>query len=340
MTTKLSKVSFFFYLLVYDYIWIRAVLFPYFYNHFGSMAFFYSILLALLVGILLALIPKKVFHFDYEKPYLQSKFKYFHNFLLALESLVGISFCSYVLSTVFVENVNILLLLFGIGIVISILSFLKPSDIIQIATLFSIVGMFLVAFSFIYYVKIDPSLLLPIRYVAWYAVPIFSVMMIADNLTILLIDRESIQLSKPLVLLPILVSLGFFSFEMFMLQTSAGSELLKDVNWVGFVCLSFKPVTKYVGNFDFAYIACIVICCVFKYALNWSVIRNSYAHKKKSANWIICALLVLGSWLCYLLVPTGQPFFMVTSVLLLLGILILFWHFKEVYYVRRVKKQQ
>ena len=338
VNNRLSKLSFFLYVFIYDYVWIRIILFPYFYETFHSMAFFYSLLLTLIVRFFVLLLPKKILNHDYENRYMKSKFKHFYNIVLAVESIIGMAYCAYVLSSVFVRRCNPVVLIVPFSVVMAVISFLKPSDIVQIATWFIIGCIGFIVISFIYTVPMDYSLLFPLKSYSWYFIPIYALLLLSDNLTLLLMDKKNFRLSKPTFLFSILISLFFFNFELLFTLTTTGDTLLEGLPWLGFLSLSIKPVTKYVGNFDFAYIILILVCCIFKYAFNWSVIRNAFKQKSKKLTWIIAVCLSISSSVVAALWIKSD--FLIDFVLIVfgVGILILGWMLKEVYHASASKK--
>lgn len=339
MQSNLSKVSFFLYVFSYNYIWLRILLFPILYNTYGSMAFFYAVVLCLSLTFILYLFPKKIFKFNYVEQYKKSFFKHICNLLLAVESFVGISMCAILITHIFISDAEPIPIIIGFCLIISILSKLKTSDVIQISTWFTLLGFFLIIISFSYFISIDATMILPFKTITWFTIPFYVLVILGDNVTLLLLDKEQFKSSKSIYVIPIVVAMLSFSFELFMLLCSAGSELFKDLPWVGFICLSIQPVTRYIGNFDFAYIYCIIICCIFKYSFNWSVIRNSFKKIRKWEPYLTGILLVTGTILAYFFIPVSSEVLRWLCFILIAGLLLLLWMFKEVYYVSRNKKE-
>lgn len=338
MKSKLSRVSFFLYLFSYNYIWFRTLLFTYFYNQFESMAVFYALLLCLGVTFLIWMLPKKILQHDYTSAYQKSKTKYVYNIILAIESIIGIIYCAYILSSVFVQKSSPFAIMIVFALTVSVLSKLKTSDIVQISTLFYILGVLLSLFSFLFFISVDMTTLLPFKEKNWLALPIFVIIILGDNASVLLMDKESFIMSKPMFIFPIMLAILSFAFELLMLQSSAGTEVFKNLNWVGFICFSIQPITKYSSNFDYVYIYLLVISCIFKYAFNWGIIRNSFKKTNKNDFWKILIVLLVGIYTAYTFFFSNERAMWYVSILLGISVLMFVWMFKEVYHAAKARQ--
>lgn len=299
------------------------------------MCWFYALLIALIVGIILIIAPKFIYTIDYCSKYKNSIYKYFHNLLLILESAVGISFCVQILYSLFFTDINCYMAILGISIVIGLVSSDKPSDIIQLSTLFNILTIFLIIFGFIYFIPIDFSLIFPFNTGSIYPIIFSSGLIICNNLNLLLMDKDNFNISKFKVVFPILMAIIFFSFELFSIIITMGDRLLSNIPWIGFVILSIKPVAKYVGNFDFAYIILIIVFSVFKFGFNLSIIRSSY---KKTHNALIMLIVGILGIVAYKLLPYNDKTYWIISIVILLEGLLIIWLIKEGIYDRKTKE--
>lgn len=335
MDIKLSKVSFFLFVFFYNYLWLRLIIFPYMYDMYGSMSFWYCFII-MGVCLILLLIPNKIYRYDYSKSYIKSRFKYIYNFILVLEIILGIVIGSGYLSR-FVNDINTLLLIIGISVVISVISNMKGSSLINMATIFNIVCLILVMLSFIYFIPIDVTILLPVEFNK-YSVLLIGIFLICDNLSFLLLDKESFCLNKIRLVAPIVLSVIFFCFEIFMLITSSGDSFFKGKDYVGIMVMMIKPVAKYVGNFEFVYIVCLILVLVFKFGFNLSIVKNSVDTSNRYIKNIPCYLIILGAILAHYFIDSS------ISKSLIVGsnylkIICLTWVFMEGYHVWKTKRK-
>ncbi len=335
--TKLSRISFFLFVSVYNYIWLRMIMFPYFYNEYGSMGIYYIAIIGVVVLLIFLLIPKAIMKYLYDDAYKKSIFKFFYNTILLLENIFGIAFCVYLLTKIFIPTGNFFIMLSLITITIVVLSHYKPKDVMELSTLFIILGYAILSLTLFFQPNLDTSIFLDFKKTSLWALPLFVFMFIGDNLTFL-INKKDIQFSKLNFIMAIFMALFFFGAEYFILVGNAGDTYFKGLNWVGFISLSIEPITRYLGNFDFAYIFYIMICCIFKYAYNLSIIRNSIQlnHKLMSGIMLI-TVFTLGS-VCYLCIPMEDLYMKVVASLLILSSTLMFWLIKEWYCARKSKE--
>lgn len=335
--TKLSKVSFFLFVSAYNYIWFRIIIFNSLYNQVGNMGLLYTIILAILVLLFFALLPKKLLEKNYSTALQKSYFKIFYAVILLLESIFSVSFCSYLLAEVFIKQANYLLIIGGMTLAIVIVSRFKPKDVIELSTLFNIMGYGILFLSFFFLPSLDLSVLFPVKNIDWWYILFFMLLIISDNFT-LLIHKKDIQFHKFHFSMGLLLAIVFLATEYFLLITIAGTEYFKNVNWVGFICFSIEPVSRYVGSFDFAYIFYILISCIFKYSFNCSLIQNSFHLSSKLLSITIAGLLFGFGVLSYYRIPMNSQLLMMTCILICLSGLILFWMLKECYFVRKTEE--
>lgn len=58
--TKLSRVSFFLFVTIFNYLWLRIVMFQYFYNEYGSMGLYYTVIIGIAMLLIFVFLPKKI----------------------------------------------------------------------------------------------------------------------------------------------------------------------------------------------------------------------------------------------------------------------------------------
>lgn len=335
--TKLSKISFFLFVTGYNYIWLRVLVFNYFYNEFGGMGIYYTAIMAVAVVLLFALVPKKLMHHNYEEAYKKSYFKYFYSIIILLENIIGIVFSVYLLSRIFIPTANFYVMLVIVSLAVVALSYYRPKDIMEISTLFFIVGYGILMLSLFFYPDLDVTLLLPFKSLNYWVLPFFAIVFFGENL-IFLIDKREVTFSKLNLIMAVFVSLLLFGAEYFILICNAGDTIFKGISWVGFISLSIEPISKYIGNFDFAYIFYILICCIMRNAYNMSIVRNNMdIHHKFMSVLLLATVVILGS-VSFLFIPFNHFAYMVVAILLITSSSIFVWFLKECYYVRKVKE--
>lgn len=334
--TKLSKVGFFLFVLNFNYLWLRIIVFNYFYNNFGNMGLIYGLILTAIVLVLICVIPKKIINTDFKNSYNKSIFKYLYGFIIFIETVVGLSIVVYMLHKIFISDSNYLILLSLLCLCIGFISNNQVKDIMEISTLFSIIGYGLFFISLIYFPSIDYSLLLPIKYDNPIVLILFSLMIFGDNLKIL-INKENIKINKWLFVIPIIIAILLFCLEYFILIGNAGTIIFKDIYWVGFICLSLEQVTKYIGNFDFIYIYLILVCSIFKFSLNMNLFRETIKNKSNIINLGIGIILFICCLLIYRFIKIND-LISLSPYIISASIIILLWFLKECYFVRRIKE--
>ncbi|MDE6660343.1 MAG: hypothetical protein K2J93_00780 [Anaeroplasmataceae bacterium] len=335
--TKLSKISFFLFVSVYNYLWLRIIMFPYFYNTYGNMGVYYTAIIAVAMILVFAFLPKRLMQHDYVEGFKKSNFKYFYSAILLLENIFGVTFCLYLLSKIFIPSGNYYIMLGFVAIVLVALSYYQPKDIMEIATLFIILGYAILTLTLFFYPDLDTSLLFPIKETSIISLPIFVVLFFGDNLTFL-INKKDVEFTKLNFIMAIFSAFILFGVEYFILITNAGDTLFKGLNGVGFISLSIEPISKYIGNFEFAYVFYILISCIFKYSYNLSVLRNSIEIHKHFMAVVLFIMIVALCSVCYIFIPLQGLYLRVVAVLLLCGFLILFWFLKECYHVRKTEE--
>lgn len=251
---------------------------------------------------------------------------------------MGIIYCSYLLSEIFILKSNFYIILFFLILTIFILSMYNHTDIINISTLFIIIGYLILFLTLFFYPNLDISLLFPIKFNDnYFPIFIFILLIFFDNLK-LLIYQEKIKSFKKIYILGIISSILLNSLEYFILITNSGDTYFNGLNWIGFISLSIEPISKYLGNFDFAYVYYIVVCCIFKYSYNFSLIKESIKNNKL----INFSLFILTTILClifYKFIKINDTFLGILTFILLISISLLFWFIKEYLYARKIERK-
>ncbi len=335
--TKLSKVSFFLFVSTYNYIWFRIIVFKYFYTSIGNMGLLYAAILAVCVLLFFIFLPKKLMNYDYEAAFQKSYFKFFYMIFLFLEAILSISFCCYLISSIFIPNSKYWIILLGVVLAITVISSSTTRDVIELSTLFNIVGYLILLTSFLFLPQMDFSILLPFKNVKWLTILFYFMFIIGDNFS-LIINKKDISFNRINFILGIATAILLFGIEYTILICSAGTEFFNGLNWVGFVCFSIEPVSKYIGNFDFAYIFYILVSCIFKYAHNVSLVRNSMTLSSKGVGAVIFIMLLVLGLISFYFIPMGDKLLLIISIFVLGSFSILFWFIKECYFVRKIKE--
>ena len=335
--TKLSRVSFFLFVTIFNYLWLRIVMFQYFYNEYGSMGLYYTVIIGIAMLLIFVFLPKKLLHYTYEDAFKKSYFKYFYFAIKILETIFGLSFCVYLLSKIFIPTGNFYIMM-GLMLMASVLlSYYKPKDVIEVSTLFIILGYAILGLTLFFQPNLDAKVFLPLKETSFWALPFFALMFFGDNLTFILYKKD-VSFSKTNFIMAILTSIIFFGIEYFIFIGNVGDTYLKGINWVGFISLSIEPITRYLGNFDFAYIFYIMICCIFKYGFNLSIIRNNISMNHKLMTGILAVTIFAMGCVCYIFIPMKDLYFKVIACLLMLSAIIVFWYIKECYHARKTEE--
>ncbi|MBQ9124246.1 MAG: oligosaccharide repeat unit polymerase [Acholeplasmatales bacterium] len=274
MYKRISMVSLFFFILSYNYIWLRTTLFPHFYNTYGVNGIFYILFIAMVIGLFFLILPKALYKIEY-KEYEKSKYKNFLNAILFIRIALGIAIVGVILYTLFFYDYPLIMSIIGIVLVILIISNSKPSDIIQISTLFGIIGLLLYFFYLYQFIELDFSLISFDFKLDNYILYILLAALIFDNLIYLITDKEKLKITKKTVIIGIMISFLLLLFEYSFLTLSSGDELFKNSPLSGFQALSIEPITRFNGNFDYIYIVLIITSIVFKMSYFLSIIKNS-----------------------------------------------------------------
>ncbi|MDE5855640.1 MAG: hypothetical protein K2H06_01190, partial [Anaeroplasmataceae bacterium] len=198
-------------------------------------------------------------------------------------------------------------------------------------------GYSILTLTLFFYPNIDVSYLFPMKETSIISLPIFAVMFFGNNLTFL-INKKDVQFTKMNFIMAIFSAFILFGIEYFILITNAGDTLFKGLNGVGFISLSIEPITKYIGNFEFAYVFYILISCIFKYSYNMSVLRSALDIHKHLMSVVLFLMFVVLCTVCNMYIPMDGLYLRVVAVLLLCGFLILFWFIKECYHARETEE--
>lgn len=328
---KTSKISFFLFVFFYNYLWLRILIFPNLYNNFGTTGFIMFIFIMLGIISITLFIPKKIFKINFSKQYNDSWYRWLNCLLIILETIINICFTVYFLNKVFIEESNIYMILILIGIGVILVSNLLPNEIIDLSTLFHICGLVLIGISLIVTPKMEIDYLFIVKDINVWFIVIFVSFIIVDNLKIL-INKDFLDIQKSNFIMPIIFSILLCIIEYGFLIMTVGDKALLKLTYVGFLELSFMPVTKYFGDFNFVYIYLLLICVVFKNSFNVSLVKNSIDLNKNVFNLILIFVLFLCSTIILNCIEISRLYlYLVLVVLLNAGI---FWMIGKCYFVR------
>lgn len=336
---KISRVSLFFFILSFNYLFLRAIAFPLIYDNYGTSGNIYILIVIGILALLFLFLPKAFYNTDFNSEYNKGKIKWLINFLLLLRIILGVGTSVAILQELFFYDYNYLVLLFGILLVVMVISSLKSNEIIQISTLFGIaviMGYFLFLFN---YINIDFSLILhdfdfdiKLILIAIVLCTFF------DNLYLFNSNKDGVFLSKRLVIFALLSSFILFSFEYGILALSSGEELFKNNQLVGFQALGIEPVSRHNGNFDFVYILMIGVASIFKFSYFLSIIKDSFNKTPKKLFYVVLfvALFILIILVRELLKLHQMVATYSVIVLFLLGVIMFIWMIKVIISVKKV----
>lgn len=327
---KISRVSLFLFIVIYNFLFLRIVIFPHLYDNFGNNGIIYILVIiaSFILGVLF--LPKRIFNIDFNKKYKESKFKYFFNFLLFLRIIIGISLCGYVLNNIFFYDYKYWIIILGIIGVIVLLSFLKTNEIIELSTLFGFVVLACYMLFIYFLIDLDYKLIFKdFSFKFDLIVFILPFLLTIDNSIILLTNKEGLTLSKYNIIGGVVLALFLFGLEYLLLGLSSGDKIFYNDELVGFYSLGIEAVTRHNGNYNFVYIVMIVVSGIFKFSYFLSIInktKNINGYKYFLYFFIILfacigLFFVINNYLNYL------KFFIL--IVLLISSLVWFWFLKE-----------
>lgn len=332
--TKLSRVSLFLFILTYNYLLLRVIIFDYSYNYMEGLGIIaILIVMGLIIGINLIL-PKSLFQIDFFKSYKKSIYKYFHLFQTIVEAVLLITFSANLLANIFIQDAIFHIILLVILVVICFISNSSSSDCIEIGTMFGLIGNVFLIISLIFMPKLDYSYL-RIGQINYLLILAFFLMLFSDNIQLLLNEEKSV-LSKPLYISAIAFSLSLILIEYFILICTSGSKYFNGLEYIGFISFLIKPVTRYIGNFEFVYIFFIVVAIVFRYSFKFSLLKRAFNLSNKVFNLVLLILLFVSSSLLEFFYPKNYLVIIIMTVSS--GILIFLWFIKEMYNVKKFER--
>ncbi len=334
---KQSRLCLFLFLLIYNYIFLRSIVFPYCYKEYGYNGIWIIICVLALVILLFLVLPKKIYNSSYLATYNKSKIKIPINIILLMRIILGISIASITLYELFFYKSLYYLIPLAFIIVIFIISKLKPKEIIELSTLFSLVIMLLYALYIYDFIELDFYLIKKSFNLSfsWIAI-LFSVCLFLDNLLILLTNELNDKPKKLVMIGGISLAMIAMLFEYLLLILSSGNHIFINERYIGYLTLMIEPVSRYNGNFDYIYILFLGCGVIFKFSYFFSIIRQSV---NIELNWfkmiIFIALFFLLCLLIYMLYEFINIYLTVIIILLILGFFVLFWILKECYYAKK-----
>lgn len=331
---KLSRVSFFLFVFFYSYLWLRTIIFNYFYNNFGTEGFVLGLVMLLIVGVLMFFVPKKINKLNWNNLLKKSGIKWLLTIINVLEIVFLTCYVSLYLKDVFINQSNLIILVIFLGIVIIYVSNMKSNEVIDMSTLFYIFGIVLIVISFMIMPKIETEYLFISGSGGRKGLLIMSGFLFLDSIKLSLVDKEKIKYNSSL---PFICGILLMLIEYGLLIMMAGDKTFIGLDYVGFLKLSFMPVTKYFGDFNFVYIYLMVVCLVFRSAFNLSVIKENIKVNKTIINLILFSLIVGSSLILLKNMPINGLYKCVILIVYLM-VFVFIWMIWECNYVRKSKR--
>ena len=283
---KLSKVSFFIFTFFYNYLWLRILLVRYLYNDFKESGWLILLIIIVMISFILIILPKKILNFNYLHFLDIMPIKVIYTLLNILEVGMLIGFGVNVLSKEFIIESNPFIMILVVSICIMLIGKLKHFEIINLSTLFYLFGVVLIVFSLFFVTNINKEVydLFIVNNSNFLSAILLGLIIVINNFKIIL-NKEGLYFKKNVFIIAVIFSLLFLLIEYGLLIIRAGGILFKDINHVGFLCLSFMPVTRYLGDFNFIYIYLIIISLVFKSGFD-------ITHIPKGVKYYACCFLI------------------------------------------------
>lgn len=334
---KQSRLCLFLFLLIYNYIFLRSIVFPYCYKEYGYNGIWIIISVLALLILLFLILPKEIYNNIYFASYIKSKIKILINIILLIRVILGISIASITLYELFFYKSLYFFIPLAFIIVIFIISKLKPKEIIELSTLFSLVIMLLYSLYIYDFIDLDFYLIKKSFDFSFSGVAIlFSACLFLDNLLILLSNELNDKPKKAIMISGIAFSVITMLFEYVLLILSSGDYIFINEKYIGYLTLLIEPVSRYNGNFDYIYILFLGCGAIFKFSYLLSIIRQSINIKYNFFKSIVfIVLFFLLCLLIYMLYEFINIYLTVIIILLALGLFVLFWILKECYYAKK-----
>lgn len=333
---KISRVSLFFFIFNYYYLFLRIFLFPYLYKEYGVSAYMIILLIILVTIIFLLIIPKRIYKMNTGNKVQKSVFKYIYNILILIRVGVTIYVTSLILHDNFFTGNNNILLAFGLVIGIICVSKLLNHEIIDISTFFYMFGLLVTLLSFFDIIELDFSLLkssnLKMPDISFYYI-LFSYL--ADLVILVVTNEEKKDFNKINLIIPIVFSFILVFIEYYLLILVCGDTLFKDYISIGFLSLSIQKVSVLVGNVSFLYMYLIIISTVFKesYLLSSFRINNKRLFSILEGICLFGIIIILNQLQVSLNVGLK-----ILMYILLGGYIIVPWFIKEIVNARKFKE--
>ena len=109
-----------------------------------------------------------------------------------------------------------------------------------------------------------------------------------------------------------------------------GDKVFLDLDYVGFIKMSFMPVTKYFGDFNFVYIYLLIICLLFKASYDLKKIKEIIDVDNKTINIISCILFFGLSLFVHFNIFIGKLFWWVVIIEYLMVFLLIWIGWKKI----------
>lgn len=327
---KASKACLFFFIFIYNYIFLRTTLFYSLYNYTKEFGFFIIIILLFLLLFIFLLIPSDFYNFNFYRKINKSKVKYLVSVFSILRGILGVGISSYILSTLFYKDVFFFFFIISSSILIYFLSLFKPSNLIEISWIF---GFMLLILYLLYFHKLIPLEFSINGGFSYLIIPII-IVFILDNFLCLLSNKDNLEFSKLPIILGILISIILFLIEYGLLVFTSGTKLFQNNPFVGFIALRIAPVSRFYGSFDYIYIFSIGITSIFKLSFYQSLINS-----KKKYKVIISTIIMILAIGAYYLIKNNYIFYEYSIIIVGILSLIIIIYMIGVYYGFKKNKE-
>ena len=244
---------------------------------------------------------------------------------LVIMIILGLSFFSVALSSIFYINETPFKFIFMILVISLFMLNIKITTLINTATILALVGIprifyntishfYLVDFGSIYYLK--PSLSIAnIALMAFICLDTFMYSLLMPYF-----KREN----KKILTISVISYFIFEGFAALILVLMLGKSL-EGYYGFGYFLYSVEPLSGLIDNFDFVYIFLISLSAIFKLSFSLNIIKLLYFEKKKYVVPLVFIIVALCSCLMakyYYLVDNYLSYLLIVLAFILLGFLL------------------
>lgn len=290
---RLSKISLVIFTLFYNYLWLRILFVYYLYNNNHFNGWMLAFILLVIVSIILIIIPSKIFNYNYIVTLNKTRFKLIYQLINIFEIAILVNYCSYLLSDKLIPNGNNFIIMFIFVVGIMFVGKLKSYEIINLSTNYYLLGIILIIFSLFLGVNFNKEIydLFVLDINNSLSVIGVGLIVIMNNFKII-IDKNGLYFNKKNYVLGVVLGMTTSLIEYGILLIKSGHIMFSGIDNVGFLCLSFMPVTRYLGDLNFIYIYLIIVSLVFRCGFDISNLnKNKFYYLFGMLIIVICIFL-------------------------------------------------